>query len=105
MMKRTWLIVGLTVGIAFLAGCANSVHLGPPEHDTKVLELDKSELTRVEIKMGAGELHVDGGSPKLMEANFEYQGLGSKPQVDYHSTGVRGDIQIHAPEPIQHGER
>ena len=38
----------LTVGIVVLAGCGNNVRLGPMEHETKTLELDKSEMTRAE---------------------------------------------------------
>ena len=99
-VKRTL----LAVGIAVLAGCGNDVRLGPMEHETKVLELDRSELTRVELKMGAGELRVSGGAPKLMEADFDYNDPGSKPQVEYHSTGVRSDIDIHPSGTVQHGE-
>jgi hypothetical protein len=94
----------LTVGIIVLAGCANNVRLGPMEHETKALELDKSEITRVELKMGAGELRVGGGAAKLMEANFDYNDAGSKPQVEYHSTGVRSDIDVHPSGTVQHGE-
>jgi hypothetical protein len=74
------------------------------EHETKALELDKSEITRVELKMGAGELRVGGGAAKLMEANFDYNDAGSKPQVEYHSTGVRSDIDVHPSGTVQHGE-
>ena len=84
----------LSVLIAALAGCSDRIRIGEPVHETKVLELDKSELTRVELKMGAGELRVTGNSPKLMEADFDYNSPGWKPEVDYHSTGVRADIQI-----------
>jgi hypothetical protein len=84
----------LTVGILLLAGCGNDVRLGPMEHDTKVLDLDKSEMTRVEIKMGAGELRLAGGASNP----------GSKPQVEYHSTGVRSDIDVHPSGTVQHGE-
>ena len=94
----------LTIGIAVLAGCGNNVRLGPMEHETKVLDLDRSELTRVELKMGAGELRVSGGATKLMEADFDYNDPGSKPQVEYHSTGVRSDIDIHASGTVQQGE-
>lgn len=74
------------------------------EHESKVLELDKSELTRAEIKMSAGELRVSGGATKLMEGDFDYNYPGSKPQVEYHSTGVRSDIDIHSSGTVQHGE-
>jgi hypothetical protein len=73
-------------------------------HETKVLELDKSEMTRAELKMGAGELRVSGGAAKLMEGNFDYNDPGSKPQVEYHSTGVRSDIEVHPSGVTQHGE-
>jgi len=100
MLRRTL----LGAGIAVLAGCTDGFRAGPPEHETKVLELDKSELTRVELKMGAGELRASGGSPKLMEADFDYNIPGWKPQVDYHSTGVRSDIEIsHPPGTAPHG--
>jgi hypothetical protein len=87
----------LTVGIAVLAGCTDGGRIGQPEHESKVLELDKSELTRVELKIGAGELRVGGGSPKLMEADFDYSTPGWKPKVEYHSTGVRSDIEVSNP--------
>jgi hypothetical protein len=94
----------LTVGSLVLAGCSDGVRLGPPEHETKVLELDKSELTRVELKMSAGELRVEGGSPKLLEADFSYNSPGARPEVEYHSTGVRSDIEIHPSGTVQHGD-
>jgi uncharacterized protein DUF2154 len=101
MMNR----VLLAVGIAALAGCSDGIRIGEPVHETKTLELDKSEMTRVELKIGAGELHVDGSSPKLMEADFDYNSPGWKPQVDYHSTGVRSDIKIsNSASSAPHGE-
>lgn len=100
MLKGTLMAVGLVV----LAGCTDAIRTGPKEHETKVLELDKSEVTRVELKMGAGEMHVGGGSLKLMDADFTYTDPGSKPQVDYHSTGVRSDIVISPTGTVHHGE-
>lgn len=100
MLKR----ISLTLGIIVLAGCANNVRLGPMEHESKALDLDKSEMTRAEIKIGAGELRLSGGASKLMEGDFDYNDPGSKPQVDYHSTGVRSDIEVHPSGTAQHGE-
>src|SRR4029077_8244680 len=94
----------LTLGFVVLAGCSDSFHPGPTEHETKTLDLDKSEMTRVELKEGAGELRVSGGSAKLMDGDFTYNDPGSKPQVEYHSTGVRSDIDISPVGKIQHGE-
>ncbi|HEY2843199.1 MAG TPA: toast rack family protein [Bryobacteraceae bacterium] len=95
----------LAVGVFALAACSGDVHPGEPVHETKVLELDRSELTRVDLKMDAGELRIAGGSPKLMEADFSYTAPGWKPQVDYHSTGVRSDIQIsNSASSAHHGD-
>jgi hypothetical protein len=104
MSKNVLRPILLAVGIAALTGCGNDVRLGPMEHETKVLDLDKSELTRADIKIGAGELRLGGGSAKLMESDFDYNDPGSKPQVEYHSTGVRSDIEIHPSGTVQHGK-
>ena len=104
MFKHIFLMMGLTVGIVVLTGCGENVPRGPMEHETKTLDLDKSEMTRAELKMGAGEMRVGGGTAKLMEGNFDYNDPSSKPQVEYHSTGVRSDIQIQPAGTVQHGE-
>jgi len=105
MTNRLLLTLAITTAIAMLAGCSDRIRIGEPVHETKVLELDKSEMTRVELKMGAGELRVTGNSPKLLEADFDYNSPGWKPEVEYHSTGVRGDIQIsNSASAAPHGE-
>src|ERR1700730_15079652 len=80
---------------------------GPPQHDTQAIELDKTEMTRVEIKMGAGELEASGGSPKLLDADFTYPSNG-KPVVRYHASSFRGQLSIEEPHGIatagRHGE-
>jgi len=105
MLTHVLRFLSVIAGLLLLAACNKDGRIGQEERETKILELDKSELTRVELKMDAGELHVAGGSPKLMEADFDYNVPGWKPQVDYHSTGVRSDIQIaHATGAVPHGK-
>jgi hypothetical protein len=70
------------------------------QHESAHFDLDKSELTRVELRMGAGDLNVSGGSAKLAEADFTFNVAAWKPNVEYHSTGVRGDLSISQPEGI-----
>jgi len=50
--------------------------------------------------MGAGELNVDGGTPKLVDGEFTFNVPAWKPRVDYHSTGSRGDLVIEQTENI-----
>jgi hypothetical protein len=63
----------------------------------------KSEMARVEIKMGAGELRVEGGSAKLMEAGFDYNVPASKPMVRYNASSFRGELLIEQPTSFHTG--
>lgn len=83
--------------LILLTGCG-AARTGPTQHESAHFDLDESEMTRVELRMGAGELNVSGGSPKLAEADFTYNVASWKPNVEYHSTGVRGDLLIAQPE-------
>jgi len=89
----------LVASVLWLTGCG-AVHTGPTQHESAHFDLDKSELTRVELTMGAGELNVDGGSARLADAEFTYNVPDWKPRVDYHSTGVRGDLVIEQPRGV-----
>jgi hypothetical protein len=88
----------LAVAAFATCGCdINVEHTGPVEHETRSVELDKSEMARVEIKMGAGELTVDGGSPKLMDADFAYNIPSWRPVVKYTAAGFRGNLTVEQP--------
>lgn len=64
---------------------------------SKAVELDKAEVVRVALKMGAGEFSVSGGSSRLLDGDFEFRRLGLEPFVTYHSTGTRGDLTVEEP--------
>lgn len=86
------------VAAVFLAGCEfSSVPVGPTQHDSKSVELDKSEMARVDLRMGAGNLNIKGGSSKFVEADFTYNVPSWKPEFRYTNTGVRGDLVIEQP--------
>jgi hypothetical protein len=92
---RTALVAAAAVA---LTGCVmNTEHSGPLEHFQKSIDLDKSTMARVEIKMGAGELRVDGGSSKLMDADFEYNIPSWRPVVRYEASSFRGELLIEQP--------
>ena len=86
----------------FLTACdvAHRIEIGPTVHDSKVIENDKFEMARIEIKMGVGELKVTGGSSKLVEADFDYNVPGWKPLIESHSASFRADIKIEQPQAI-----
>jgi hypothetical protein len=100
-MTRTAWVVAAAVT---LCGCVvNTDFGGPVQHFDKSIDLDKSELERVEIKMGAGELKVEGGSSKLMDAGFDYNIPSSKPTVHYNASSFRGELLIEQPSGFHGG--
>ena len=102
-VMRTALVAAATI---VLGGCSINIDSdsGPVQHFDKSIDLDKSEMTRVEIKMGAGELKVQGGSSKLMDAGFDYTNDASKPTVHYNSSSFRGELLIEQPSSFHGGK-
>lgn len=93
-------LTALAAALVFvLAGCVIDLdqRTGPDQHETQSVDLDKAEMVRVEIKLGAGELQVDGGASKLMDADFTYNIPSWKPEVKYTSSGFRGTLRIEQP--------
>lgn len=98
----TRLLLALTTIV--LGGCVvNLDHGGSVQHETRSIDLDKSEMARVEIKLGAGELQVDGGSAKLMDADFEYNIASWKPIVRYDASSFRSQLRIEQPGGVHGG--
>jgi hypothetical protein len=98
---RTALIFAATI---MLTGCVVSTDVGGPvQHFQKSIDLDKSEMARVEIKMGAGELKVQGGASKLLDANFDYNVESSKPVIHYNASSFRGELDIEQPSGFHGG--
>src|SRR5260370_24103213 len=82
-----------------LSGCiGNITPTGPEQHESRSVDLDKSERVRVELKMPVGELDVRGGAGKLLDADFTYNVAAWKPDIRYSSAGAAGDLIIE-----QHG--
>src|SRR5579864_1488954 len=86
------------VAAVFLLGCEfESVPTGPTHHESQSQDLDKIEMARVNLQMGAGSMNIKGGSPKFVEADFTYNVPSWKPEFRYTNTGVRGDLEIRQP--------
>jgi hypothetical protein len=57
--------------ICTLMGCViDHVATGPVQHDTKSIPLDKSEMVRAELRIGAGDLKIRGGSGSTRGCRF-----------------------------------
>src|SRR5580658_3828866 len=103
LIARASLAVIFGLSLMGLTGCVEIEPSGPTRTDTRSIDLDKSELVHVELKMGAGELNVQGGSPKLMEAEFRYNRPSLKPDIHYDSSGFRGHLVVEQPSHGPHG--
>jgi hypothetical protein len=91
----------LGVGCLLMTACGRDRGpAGPERTETRSVELDNSEEVRVDLKMGAGELRVRGGSAKLMEGRFTYNRLRLRPEVSYNAGGFRGHLQVEEPSHV-----
>ena len=67
------------------------------QYSSESVEMDDSELVRVELHMGAGDLRVTDGGPKLMRADFAYDVPAWKPEVRYRRSGKEASLVIEQP--------
>jgi uncharacterized protein DUF2154 len=92
-----------TASLLIMTGCAEDFGPPGPTHtETRSIDLDNSELVRAELKMGAGQLRVRGGSPKLMDAEFTFNRPAMRPSVRYDTSGFRGQLLVEEPSNIHH---
>jgi N-terminal domain of toast_rack, DUF2154 len=87
---------------ACFTGCVVENVSGPERHETRTIPRDTAETARVDLRMGAGELRVNGGAQNLMEAAFRYNVSAWKPDVRYRSFAGRADLTVRQPQGGQH---
>ncbi|MBI3684063.1 MAG: hypothetical protein HY235_27130 [Acidobacteria bacterium] len=95
-MIRPHLFVVLALEL-ITAGCLIE-DPGPVEKASQNVDAGKVEAVRADIRMGAGELRLEGGASKLLEASFRYSRKLGKPEVRYDLTGFRGRLSIEQPK-------
>jgi hypothetical protein len=88
-------VILLATAFALTCSCVISSRApGPVRSETKTVDLDKTEMTRVEIRMGAGEMQLSGGATRLFEGDFRYSESVGRPEVRYEATGFRGRLSV-----------
>jgi hypothetical protein len=65
--------------------------------ESESIELGAAKSAQVEIKIGVGELRVNGGAKKLLEADFLYNIARWKPEVTYGISGDQGRLVVKQP--------
>lgn len=63
-------------------------------HTEEVVELQGAKSVRAELKMGAGELNIEGGSGHLLNSRFLFNRKWDSPRVNYHVTDGKGELEI-----------
>jgi hypothetical protein len=92
MKYGTLLKIGLL--IILIGGIAACERVGELTTENKTIQLGEAKSAEIEIKMGAGELFLQGGSQALMEGSFTTNIKRWKPEVDYHTFSDRGILRI-----------
>src|SRR3990170_346695 len=91
---RTFAVLAVFV----LTGCElSSTEARETQRESRAIELDSSESVRVQIRMGAGELHVTSGTPKLLQADFTYNLPDWRPEVEYRRGTNGGGVAVSPP--------
>ncbi len=70
---------------------------GPLQTESQTVKLGGAKSVDVQLRMGAGEMKVDGSAPNLLDAEFSYNVDRAKPQVQYTVSGDRGTLTIEQP--------
>ena len=91
------LMIGLGCSVSGIS--VDTVKVGELMRDTDVVELNDADEVRVDIKIDAGELHIDGEAEDLLEAEFTYNVADWKPEVRYQVTEGQGRLTIQQPNP------
>ena len=69
MYKHALKLSALLLFISVLGSC---VRVGELREDVQTVQLGEAEVVKVELRMGAGELRLHGGTGELMKGYFEY---------------------------------
>ncbi len=103
-VMKPGLVPAIALSLGFLSGCVSNLdERGTLQTETRSVELDKSEFVTVEVRMGAGELSVRGGSPKLMDGEFSFRRLAMRPEVHYDASDFRGRLRVEEPSGVHTG--
>jgi hypothetical protein len=94
MLKRLLPFVMISAALILSSCWGNVTPTGPEQHESRSIDLDKSERVRAEIKMPFGELDLRGGAEKLLDADFTYNVPGWKPDIQYRPGAPAGDLVL-----------
>jgi len=96
-MKRLVVLVVLVVllvAASVLLGSCGTQRIGEMQHESHTVDLENAQSVVADLRMGAGELNVTGGSDAMMEADFSYNVAEWEPAVSYDVSGDMGELIV-----------
>jgi hypothetical protein len=89
--------LALAVCAALLATGCGPYEQAEETSESRSVELAGAESARIQVDLGAGELWIDGGSAKLMDADFHYSVRSWRPEIHYDVSAGRGFLTVRQP--------
>ena len=87
--------------LALLTACnVQNVKTGPMQEEPVSIPLGSNERANIELKMGAGEIHLTGGAKDLLEGKFEYNVPDWKPTIRSSVIDDHASITIAQPASV-----
>ena len=78
----------------FSAGSDESEKRDFTSHTEEVVELQGAKSVHVELKMGTGQMNIEGGSGHLLNSRFLFNRKWDSPRVNYRVSGDKGELEI-----------
>ncbi len=92
-MTRNTRLAALAV-LTIVAAVAACEHVSDTRTERKAVDLGGATSAEVRIKMGAGELQLEGGAPGLMDASFTTNVRRWEPRIEYDVFGGKGRLSV-----------
>jgi hypothetical protein len=86
-----------------VAGCA--VDPGPIDTFSQQIDAGTAESVTAEVRMGAGNLHIESGASQLMNGSFRYSERFGRPNIRYDVTGAHGRLTIESAKGSSSGDK
>jgi len=92
MMIKTFPFLIITIGLALAFAACDEDRESRTE--TRTVEAGGAEVVDVDVRMGAGELQLQGGASALMEGRFDTDYPRWIPEVDYRVHDRKGELTV-----------
>lgn len=96
--RAAFVAIILTLFWVITSQAREDAKVGPLQTQTEVIKMDPVKSVEVDIDLGLGDLTITGGSNDIMTGKFEYNVVQWKPEIQYKTTGSRGEIKIKMPD-------